>query len=62
LTPSLYCFLLFIDDLTDNTPGFFADECRLEVTKLFFFKECLHKTNNAMDPPFPLENDESISK
>jgi RNase P/RNase MRP subunit p29 len=41
----LYCVLPFIDDLANNTPGFFstylscrADEFRLEATKLFFFK------------------------
>jgi hypothetical protein len=55
----LYCVLPFIDDLTNNTPGFFstylscrADEFRLEATKLFFFKECLNKTNDAMDTAF----------
>jgi hypothetical protein len=55
----LYCVLPLIDDLTNNTPGFFstylscrADEFRLEATKLSFLKECLHKTINAMDTAF----------
>jgi RNase P/RNase MRP subunit p29 len=55
----LYCVLPFIDDLTNNTPGFFstylscrADDFSMEATKLFFFKECLNKTNEAMDTAF----------
>jgi RNase P/RNase MRP subunit p29 len=55
----LYYILPFINDLTSNTPGFFraylsccAFDFRIDVTKLFFFKECLNKTNESMDSAF----------